>query len=220
MSTQAPIKLARIISPLLLALCFTACSSGTGDHLVSNVTEKPLQSNQENPSVAGTADAAFTAALSPLEDLGLRKRKIPTTLKEIADNPYAAPATLECDNLKQEMAAIDKVLGPDVDGPKVALTATEEYATTGGEMVQDAVVGVVRAQTNILPLRSIVRRITGANKHEKEVTQAIQAGNLRRAYLRGIAEAKFGGSCLATRRIITTTDAAPADDGEKVADAK
>ena len=219
MGSQKRIILAKYSGLVLVALMLTACSSGShSDSLVDSVTSKPLTAGPNGNGVTGTADAAFTAALSPLEDLGIRKRKIPPTLKQIAENPYAMPATLECDSLKQEMAQIDTLLGPDVDQPKMALTAAEEYAQTGGEMAQDAVVGFVRAQTNVIPLRSIVRRITGANKNEKEVNNAIQAGNLRRAYLRGLAEAKFGSSCLATRRIISTQADTPKADEEAKAD--
>ena len=221
MSRQHRHPLARNISIMLLAVALSACSSASSSSssLVDSVTDKPLQSGNGQANVASATDGAFNAAMGPLEDLGIRKRKIPPTLKEIAQNPYATPASLECDNLKDEMAQIDNILGPDMDQPKVALTSAEEYTETGGEMAQEAVTGLVAAQTNIIPLRSIVRRITGASKHEKEVNNAIQAGNLRRAYLRGLAEAKFGSSCLATRRIISTQADAPKADEQAKADA-
>ncbi len=178
------------------------------------VTEKSLNSHGEE----GTVNAAFSAALTPLEDMGLRKRNIPSILQGLADNPYALPQPMQCDIVKKELDAIDTLLGPDIDAPKAAaLSANAQYAETGGEIIHDAVVGFVRSQTSIIPLRSIVRRITGANKHEKAVNNAIQAGKLRRAYLRGAAEAKFGGSCLAARRIIAESKKTSAEAVEVAA---
>lgn len=178
----------------LLAACGMGEAVSSRTHLV---THKSL-----NDRELGTVDKAFSAAMTPLEDIGLRKRKIPGILKVLREDPYALPPQLSCDTVKSEMADLTLVLGPDVDTPKVALTEEEQYREVGGNLLEDAVVGLVRSQTDFLPFRSILRRLTGANSHEKKVNQALEAGKLRRAYLRGLADAKFGDSCMPKPKIL------------------
>lgn len=186
-----------LAAPLLFA-CETV-SAGS-----MSLTQKSLtDSNQK------TMDAAFSAALTPLEDIGLRKREIPEQLQALIATPYIPPK-MQCETLKHEIADIDALLGPDVDAPKAALTAQESYMETGGNLLQDAVVGLVKSQTDFIPFRSIVRRLTGANAHEKLVTQAVEAGKLRRAYLRGVSEAKFGAKCPIGPQLIAPTNEASA----------
>ena len=40
--------------------------------------------------------------------------------------------------------------------------------------------------TDFIPLRSWVRRLTGAEQHSRQVQAAIQAGRQRRAFLKGM----------------------------------
>lgn len=205
--------------PLLLAapLLF-ACETVTNYDLGSNsLTEKPLDVNAQ-----GTKAAAFSAALTPLEDIGLRKRKIPEILKMLSNNPYQTPAKITCDGVKQELADLTVILGPDYDEARkkqMALSAQDQMIEDGGNMLSDAFVGLVKSQTDIIPLRSIVRRLTGANSHEKKVAQAVEAGKLRRAYLKGMAYAKFDNACIPHPEVITAT-AEPKNDAEPVEIAK
>ncbi len=186
------VRILLLATPLLVA-CETV---STRSHLV---TEKSLTDKEK-----GTVDLAFSAAMTPLEDLGVRKRKIPEVLTKLMKDPYQLPADFKCDTVKTEMADLSLILGPDVDAaPKVALSAQEQYMEVGGNLMQDAVVSLVRSQTDFLPFRSILRRLTGANSHEKAVNKALNAGQLRRAYLRGLADAKFGDSCMPRPKIVT-----------------
>lgn len=182
---------------LLAAPLLVACGSVSGrTHLV---TEKAFTDTDKS-----TIDLTLSAAMTPLEDLGLRKRKIPGILTTLMQDPYALPANYSCEAVKSEMADLTLIIGPDIDSkPQAALSAQEEYLEKGGNLLQDAVVGFVRSQTDFLPFRSILRRLTGANSHEKAVAQALQAGTLRRAYLRGLADARFGDKCLPKPKIIT-----------------
>lgn len=194
-------KLTGWVAVMILCTPLIACSTvSENSHIV---TAKPLRDKNEM-SFKGARDATFSAALSPLEDIGLRKRDIPELLEQLAQNPYFPPAKpYKCDAIKQEMADLDTLLGDDDKKEEVALSANAQYAMAGAEMVQDAVVNLVKSQVNVIPFRSIVRRITGANKHEKHVAQAVQGGNLRRAYLRGLAQAEFGDACLPSPRMVT-----------------
>jgi hypothetical protein len=61
-------------------------------------------------------------------------------------------------------------------------------------MATDAVISAVRdSSTGLLPFRSWIRRLTGANKHAKAVIAAISAGAVRRAYLKGLGQAQGCG---------------------------
>lgn len=161
------------------------------------LTEKPLTDN------GSTANAVFSAALTPLEDIGIRKRKIPQMLDELGDNPYARPSALHCETVKEELRQLAALIGPDMDSPKETLSAAGEYREAGEKLANDALVGFVRSQADFIPLRSIIRRLSGANAHEKHVARAIEAGKLRRAYLRGLADARFGATCLPRPKILT-----------------
>ncbi len=202
-----------LATPLLFACDYMpSMPSGT-----AALTEKPLDVNAQ-----GTRSAAFSAALTPLEDIGLRKRKIPEMLKMLAEDPYATPAKATCDDMKAELADLTVILGPDYDEAKKqqsALSAREQAMEDGGNMLSDAFVGLVRSQTDIIPLRSIVRRLTGASSHEKRVAQAVEAGKLRRAYLKGVAYAKFDNACIPHAQVITAT-VEPKKDAEPLEVAK
>ena len=222
--------LTRQIIPLILAAHFLfACETissfnSEGKRSVTDIdfgknqlTSKPLDVNAQ-----GTRAAAFSAALTPLEDIGLRKREIPDMLKMLAENPYTPPTTFTCDEVKNEMTDLNVLLGPDFDEArkaKTALSAQEQMMEDGSNMISDAFVGLVRSQTDIIPLRSIVRRLTGATSHEKKVAQAVEAGKLRRAYLKGLAYAKFNNACIPQPEVITAT-VEPKKDAEPLEIAK
>lgn len=46
----------------------------------------------------------------------------------------------------------------------------------------------------MIPLRSWVRRLSSAQQYDKLVAEAIEAGGVRRGYLKGVGEAKDGGT--------------------------
>ena len=154
----------------------------------------------------GTINKAAHAALTPLDDVGIRRGDIPEELKMLVENPYSTPKPLKCTTVKSELAKLDELLGPDMDAPKVALSDNEQYAAKGAEFIEEGIVGFVRSQTSIIPFRSIVRSLTGAKSHEKAIAKAQEAGKLRRAYLKGLASAKFGKSCPLAPIIVTATN--------------
>lgn len=212
---QVALLTRRIIPVLLVAPLLFACETVTSYDLGKNqLTAKPLTDSDQ-----GTVKKVFSAALTPLEDLGVRKRDIPSMLTMLTENPYMPPAKLTCEEIKHEMADLTVLLGPDFDTPKTALSAQDQMMEDGSNMLEDAVVGLVRSQTSIIPLRSIVRRLTGANSHEKRVAKALEAGKLRRAYLRGLAHAKFETACIPHPEVITAT-AEPKKDAEPLEIAK
>lgn len=195
-SASTIVQLARQAQTLiLLALMITLLSACSG-------AREKLANNS-----SGTMGDAADAALTSLEDVGLKRDEIPKKLKALVENPYSTPKPLKCNTVKTELSELDAILGPDVDSPKAQLSGHERYAELGGELIHDGIVGFVRSQTSFLPFRSIVRRITGAAAHEKAIAAAREAGKLRRAYLKGLASAKFGKSCSLTPIVITKNDA-------------
>ena len=105
------------------------------------------------------------------EGLGLIGPGVPQVLKDARANPYALSAAPSCEELGQQVAALDAVLGPDLDTPQ---------ARTGGGA--DVVLSGIRA---ILPYGGVVRFVTGAGRREQTLVNAALAGWERRGFLKG-----------------------------------
>jgi hypothetical protein len=59
----------------------------------------------------------------------------------------------------------------------------------GTTMAGDSAIDALRGTTEgLIPFRGWVRKLTGAERHSKEVASAIAAGIVRRAYLKGIGQ--------------------------------
>ena len=118
---------------------------------------------------AGPAAAQVTPGSQ--QGLGLTGANIPALLKQVQADPYRAPADPACDTIPQEILALDKVLGPDVDGPKVK--------TGMGHMAVDYA-------RHAIPYRGWVRFLTRADSKDKALQAAATAGFARRGFLRGL----------------------------------
>ena len=130
---------------------------------------------------AGMGDAAR----QPLKDIGLMRDDIPDVLQRI-DYAYMPPPSPSCDVIAEEVAALDAVLGPDHDWP----SRDKSLGQRGGQAAGDAIVDAVRSgATSVIPARGVVRWISGADRHDRKVNQAIERGQIRRAYLKGLGEA-------------------------------
>lgn len=145
----------------------------------------PAAALAEGPSVR-TSDEASESGLqgvltAPLRDVNLMRDKVPKALKTAKAAPYVEPQDATCAELAEMIAPLDAALGPDVgDG-------VEAEKNGVGALVFGAMADVTR---DVIPFRGVVRRITGASKHDEKVREARQAGHLRRAYLKGFASAK------------------------------
>lgn len=126
---------------------------------------------------------AFTA---PLEDLNLKRQQIPDILESAITKPYDLTGLDHCEAIAAEVARLDTLLGKDFDEPPPPpdqRTNTEK----GKEFANNSAVGAVRNATrSLIPFRGLVRQVTGADRHAKEMDNAIQAGKVRRAYLKGV----------------------------------
>lgn len=126
-----------------------------------------------------------SATVSPLADLNLVNEKIPDVLKEIQKAPYAPPEKQGCAALRAEIYQLDQVLGPDLDATGDGETSVGERA---GNYVADRAAGTVRATTeSLIPFRSWVRKLSGAERHSRQVAAALHAGTVRRSFLKGMS---------------------------------
>lgn len=130
--------------------------------------------------------AGLGAAVSaPLEDFNLRQSPIPIVLLQAKANPYDLRNLNQCTTIAAEVARLDEALGPDTDEPPRQNGAylSERAADAAAKAALDA---IRDATTDFIPGRSWIRRLSGAEQHSREVQSTIQAGRMRRAFLKGI----------------------------------
>ncbi len=126
------------------------------------------------------------AMTAPLEDLNLKRTAIPQILLDATQRPYDLNGLSNCDTIADEVRKLDAVLGADLDEPPPPPDSST-MGEKGGRMANRAAVGAVRNATrSIIPFRGLMRQMTGAERHTREVDAAIQAGKVRRAYLKGV----------------------------------
>jgi hypothetical protein len=156
------------LSILVLCVYCAACSS---------TREKTSEDKQK-------IDHAIT---SPLKDLNLLREKIPAALLTADKNPYLLPdMATSCEQLDQEIKSLDQVLAPDIDAPKQKKIKDDNHIERGAELVGEASINAIKRTTeSLVPYRSWVRKLTGAERESKLVARAIKSGNLRRAFLKG-----------------------------------
>lgn len=126
------------------------------------------------------------AATAPLDDLNLRHGEVPEILISARRVPYATEGLGQCRAVLAGIAALDDALGPDVDQPEPDTGTGDQAASIALDMVRDTA-------TDFIPLRSWVRRLSGATAHDREVQAAIRAGLVRRGFLKGIARERSCG---------------------------
>jgi hypothetical protein len=130
------------------------------------------------------------AVSSPMSDLNVGNTPIPEPLKEALAAPYKWSAEASCEQLREALQALDAALGPDLD--RVAPVAADGLKPERGvELAGEAAVDMLQRTTgSLLPYRGWIRKISGAERHTKEVEAAVQAGTARRGFLRGVAMQK------------------------------
>ncbi len=155
------------ISLLALTVALTACAS----------------------SPAPTGTRVTDAATTPLSDLNLVNASIPPVLLDARKSPYKAPADAGCGTLGAEVLQLEAVLGADLDVPPSA--SRPSLVERGSSAAGDAAVGALKgAAEGVIPFRSWVRKLSGAERYSRDVAAAIAAGTVRRAYLKGVGQAR------------------------------
>lgn len=138
------------------------------------------------PAYAGAQDKrmkehepdAGDVAATPITDLNLRKDKIPDVLLAALTDPYDLGGLRRCGPLIAAVEELDGILGDDLDLPQEV-----RRGPSAGRVAQ-TVVG------SFIPFRGIVREVSGANQHRRDIRAAIQAGLARRGFLKGVGQSR------------------------------
>lgn len=176
---------------LPLALLAVACASSPEPA----PAESPAASEGLVKNTEAAAGSTYTqtkeglpdAAMSPLEDLNLKRDPIPPVLKKI-ESPYDVPEDIGCSEITLMLAELDAALGPDWDteNPDERLR-TEKLADEASDAALDTISSTA---SSLIPFRSLVRRATGAYTYQKKYNRAYKLGAQRRAYLKGVGLAR------------------------------
>jgi hypothetical protein len=128
------------------------------------------------------------AAMAPLGDLHVVTAEVPEVLQSALKDPYRIPTDPSCAGLTTAVAALNAVLGPDLDTR--ATVANPGLLERGVSAVGDAAIGAVRGTAeSLIPYRRWVRKLSGAEKYSQQVAAAIAAGGVRRSFLKGMGQA-------------------------------
>lgn len=143
--------------PILLALLAARAAAQDGERPVTDETV-----------------TARDVAVTPVQDLNLARDDIPAVLTTAQADPYATRGLAKCSHYADAVRELDAVLGPDADvaGPK-------DYGLNAGKVAK-SVVG------SFIPFRGLIREVSGARKQDEAVEDAILAGMMRRAFLKGM----------------------------------
>jgi hypothetical protein len=164
---------AALLTALLGALALGGCMTTRADG--SPKVETTTEANREG--LKGAAE-------SPLRDLNVLRTKIPEVLLQAMADPYERPVSGRCPQLIAALQPLNDALGADLDVPSV----DEDDLLAKGK---SGALGVMAgAASDVIPFRGWVRKLTGAERHDHLVQAAITAGAVRRAYLKGLGEAK------------------------------
>jgi hypothetical protein len=135
------------------------------------------QTNTAVSQDAGTRSME-SAAETPLRNANIVRQKIPPVVLTAMAAPYARPNPMTCQAIAAEVAALDRALGPDFDAG-------------GGRSNAHLGPTAMRVAANtLIPFQGVLRFVSGAEAHDREVVRAIIAGSARRSYLKGLGEAR------------------------------
>jgi hypothetical protein len=115
---------------------------------------------------------------TPTTDLNITKKHIPLVLIAAEQHPYALSGGSSCQRLTAAIGELNAVLGDDVDLPH-----GKGQRTSAGRFAQ-SVAG------SFIPFRGVIREVSGANAHERDMQAAILAGVARRSFLKGVGQSK------------------------------
>jgi hypothetical protein len=173
---SAPDKAGMRFLPILMIPLLAAGCAATGRADGSARVQTSSEAKRE--SLGGAVSA-------PLRDVNVLRTKIPPALLEALADPYKRPTPASCAELTAQIEPLEAALGADLDVPGVEEEV--DVMDRGRGVALGAVAG---AASDIIPFRGWVRKLTGAERHDKLVQGAIVAGGIRRAYLKGLGEAR------------------------------
>jgi hypothetical protein len=96
-------------------------------------------------------------------------------LIEARKTTYALPSPLTCRTIFDAVDALDAELAPDLDAASTQIKSGMSATEIGETVVH-----------GLIPMRSWIRKLSGAEKNANAVQAAILAGSVRRGYLKGV----------------------------------
>ena len=177
-------------------ICGMGLLAGAGEAAAQKPAPKaePSESTRAMTSSDVGRSGLEGAVTTPLRDANLIRAEIPEVLTRAVVNPYARPAKLTCAALRPEITALNDALGEDFDEAAVKEDGTR---STAYGLVSSAV-------ADVIPMRGWLRKLSGAEKHDKRVQEAILAGAARRGYLKGLGQSKGCKAPSAPRPVVAS----------------
>lgn len=170
----------RMLLTSLACLSLTACAS-LGNSPPPGRVQTTDQINKSSVTGAVTA---------PARDLNMLRTKIPQVLLDALEDPYRRPSPATCAEIIAQVRPLYEALGADIDDPDTG-GDDRGLIDKGRDVAEDTALGFVAdAAQDLIPLRGWVRRLSGAERHDKLVRAAITAGGIRRGYLKGLGESR------------------------------
>jgi len=150
---------------------------------------EPTDDGRIRSTSEANRDGITGAMTAPLRDVNIVRTKIPRVLLEAMNDPYQRPARADCASLISLVQPLDVALGEDLD--RTPPTENEDLMDRGRKAAGGAALGAVAsAAQDMIPMRGWVRKLSGAERHDRLVQSAVASGAVRRAYLKGLGEAR------------------------------
>lgn len=130
---------------------------------------------------------------TPLSDLNIKKDEVPELLVRARAKPYDLSGLSRCPAIGAEVAKLDAVLGDDIDIARDDGNSTIKMGNIAKSVV-----------SSLIPFGGVIREISGANAQQRKWNEAIYAGSVRRAFLKGVGQQR---GCKYPARTATANDA-------------
>lgn len=131
---------------------------------------------------------------SPLTDLNIKKDEVPAVLVTAREKPYSLGGMGRCPAIASEIAQLDAVLGDDIDIARDDGNSTIRMGNVAKSLV-----------SSLIPFSGVIRELSGANGQQRKWNEAIYAGSVRRAFLKGVGQQR---GCKYPARTASAKDAA------------
>jgi len=162
--------------------------------------KSPATQRLLTPEQQGRQGVVKGVIQQPFRDFGLMESKIPLVLIEAVADPYARVSPATCDGYAFQIRRLDAALGPDMDAP--VATEHPSQVKRGEGQAREASLDALRSTVqDYIPFDGYIRIVSGADSHDRRVRAVIQAGFMRRAYLKGLGEMQGCGQPAAPRHL-------------------
>ena len=136
-------------------------------------------------TVGETYSGLGGAMRRPFQDFNLLQDRVPDQLEQAIKNPYETKGLDSCEQINARVAALDIALGPDLDTPKVE-GQRDRWHKGASSAADYAVAAAGDAADHFIPVRGVIRQLSGANKADKHAKEALLAGSVRRGFLKAV----------------------------------